>query len=151
MLRKTLTLVTIICASAAPAFATASARRAGIYKGTIRGGGRIALTISKSSVTAINVTGNWSCDNGVVPIDYTFSLRSRPGHPALISAAGTFKGNHLKFASPDLYDNMGKYSGSGSVSGTVRRTVVTGSVSVSGGTPDSTCGGGGRYTATLTG
>ncbi|MHB8692793.1 MAG: hypothetical protein ACYDHH_16270 [Solirubrobacteraceae bacterium] len=151
MLRKALTLVTVTCACAAPAFATGSGHRSGIYKGKIRGGGRITLTISGSSVTAINVTGSWSCDNGVVPINYTYSLRSQPGHPALISAAGSFKGNHLKFASPDLYNNMGKYSGSGSVSGTVRGTTVTGSVSVSGGTPDSVCSGGGRYTATLTG
>src|SRR5581483_10498443 len=127
MLRKTLTLATVICACAAPALASASAHHDRIYKGTIQGGGRITLTISNSSVTAINVRGTWSCDNGVVPIDYTFSLRSQPGHPAPITAAGRFKGNHLKFASPDLYDNMGKYNGSGSVSGTVSRKVVTGS------------------------
>ncbi len=150
MFRKTLTLATMICACAAPAFATGSAHRTGIYKGTIRGGGRIALTISKSSVTAIKVAGSWSCDNGVTPIAYTYSLRSRPRHRALVSATGTFKGNHLKFASPDLYNNMGRYRGSGSVSGTVSGTTVTGRVSVSGGTPDSVCGGGGRYTATLT-
>jgi hypothetical protein len=74
-------LVTISFACAAPAFATGSGHGSGIYKGKIRGGGRVVLTVSGSSVTAINVTGSWSCDNGVTPIDYTYSLRSQPDTP----------------------------------------------------------------------
>lgn len=153
MLRRIFTIGVIVVALTAPAAAVGHAQRSRTYKGTIDhagGGGTVSLTITGSSVTAIHVTGNWTCDNGVVPISYKYTLRSRRAHPAHVSVKRAFRGNHLKFASPDLYDNMGKYSGSGSLSGTVKGATVTGRVSVGGSTPDSSCSGGGRYTATLT-
>lgn len=144
----------IVLACAAPAaVAAAGAHRAKTYKGALHasGGGKVSLTMTRSSVTEIKVTGYWTCENGIVPLSYKYTLRSRRGHPVSIAANGSFHANHLKFRSADLYDNMGRYWGSGSVSGTVRGRLVTGRVSVAGSTPDSYCSGGGRYSATLAG
>jgi hypothetical protein len=152
MFRKIFAFGMIALGLAAPAVAGGQAQRSRTYKGTIQGGaGKVSLTITGSSVTAVSVTGNWTCENGIVPISYKYTLRSQRRHPAHISTKGAFKGNHLKFASDDLYNNQGSYTGSGSLSGTVKGRTVTGKVSVDGSTPDSTCSGGGRYTATFPG
>lgn len=150
MFRRILALGMTVIGLAGPAVAAGHAQSSRTYKGTIHGGGRVSLTITGRSVTAINVAGTWTCENGITPISYTYTLRSTRAHPSKISAKGAFKGNHLKFASDDLHNNQGKYTGSGALSGTLEGTTVTGKVSVQGSTPDSFCGGGGGYTASLT-
>jgi hypothetical protein len=150
MLRRIVAVGTLALVCAAPAAAAAPAHGSGTYRGTLPGGGHIAITVAGSVVTSIRVSGSWSCADGVVPSSYRYTARNRADQRPRINAAGAYKVSDLKFASPATADNDGPVEGSASLSGTFTGSTVSGHVAANGEASSGfECDGASAYKATL--